>query len=103
MYVNVCYTRTMPQLVAMQFAAQSFGANINYTNRNAKSQITKWLDDSYFVNMFMSWHTCRQMATAFVCAASGATFASILLNSLLAVSNYYSRPYVLQPCLVIPN
>ena len=44
----------MPQLIAMQFAAQSFGANINYTNRNAKSQITKWLDDSYFVNTFMS-------------------------------------------------
>ncbi|XP_065919639.1 sideroflexin-1-like isoform X2 [Dysidea avara] len=61
------FYKTMPQLIAMQFVAQSFVANMNYTNRNAKSQITKW-----------------QVATAFVGATSGATFASVLLNSLLA-------------------
>jgi len=34
--------RSMPQLIAMQFIVQSFAANVNYTNRNAKSQITNW-------------------------------------------------------------
>ena len=34
--------RSMPRLIVMQFIVQSFAANINYTNRNAKSQITNW-------------------------------------------------------------
>ena len=36
------YCRNMPQLITVQFLAQVFAANVNYTNRNAKSHITKW-------------------------------------------------------------
>ncbi|XP_065919637.1 sideroflexin-2-like [Dysidea avara] len=71
------FYKTLPQLIAMQFAAQTFGANINYTNRNARSQIKKW-----------------QVATAFVGAASGATFASVLLNSLLATAPSLLKRFV---------
>ena len=39
---TVLLCRSMPRLIVMQFIVQSFAANVNYTNRNAKSLITNW-------------------------------------------------------------
>ena len=60
------FYRTVPQVFVMQWVNQSFNALVNYTNRNAKSEITN-----------------KQIATAYVSATSGALAVALGLNSLV--------------------
>ncbi|XP_065071409.1 sideroflexin-2-like isoform X2 [Rhopilema esculentum] len=59
------FYKTVPQVVFWQWVNQSFNAFVNYTNRNAKSDVTN-----------------KQIGVAYASATTTATIVSVALNSL---------------------
>jgi len=71
------FYKTVPQVVFWQWINQSFNALVNYTNRNAKSEITN-----------------GQIATAYVSATTGAMLVSLGLNNLVKTAPPLLARYV---------
>lgn len=71
------FYRTVPQVVFWQWINQSFNALVNYTNRNAKSDITN-----------------SQITVAYVSATSGAMVVALGLNSLVKTAPPLLARYV---------
>lgn len=71
------FYKTTPQVVFWQWVNQSFNALVNYTNRNAKSDITN-----------------AQIATAYVSATTGAMIIALGLNSLVKTAPPLLARYV---------
>lgn len=71
------YYKTVPQVVLWQWINQSFNALVNYTNRNAKSDITN-----------------KQILTAYVSATGGAMAVALGLNSLVKTAPPVIARYV---------
>jgi len=71
------YYKTVPQVVLWQWINQSFNALVNFTNRNAKSDVTN-----------------KQIMTAYVSATSGAMAVALGLNSLVKAAPPLVARYV---------
>lgn len=81
MHLSVC--STFLQVTAAQWVNQSFNALVNYTNRNAKSQITnRSVSIAYRISLLKH---CRQITTAYIGATTGAVAVSVGMNSLVKV------------------
>lgn len=71
------FYKTVPQVVLWQWINQSFNALVNYTNRNAKSEVTN-----------------SQITLAYVSATSGAMVIALGLNSLVKTAPPLLARYV---------
>jgi len=81
----ICPHRTTPEVVVAQWINQSFNAGLNFTNRNANSNVTN-----------------KQIGFAYASATSAAVGVSVGVNSLVKVRIVLlsaEHPYLTSSCM----